>query len=895
MPVNWFARRKPDSLGAAANPQQQDARFAASFGDEIRQLRPDLKVRDDPLKSIYQTVAADKTGLSALCISGGGIRSASFALGILQCLAENKLLGEFDYMSTVSGGGYIGSFLSAWRKQLNGAIPPGLTARQDGREAPELAALRAGSNYLTPRTGVLSADTWTAMALIIRNLLLNWAIFLPFFMAVLLIPWFCRHLLAALPHAGLPPAAGLVGGAALLCFGLCCASYGRRRAMGKWLTERRFLVTVMLPVVLASMCFTAAARSFVAVNNPAGIPFGVVLIAFATGAASYFLAWCIATLCLNRGGHTQGEHIAYSKWQSMLQYAGDVLVWAGAGGLSGATLAWCLCQLATLGPGPLAVGGIVLTMLALFAGELVYVALRSYDRRGDMDREWLARSAGWLTAAAISWAVLAATALYGPLLQLWGKSAIAAAGGVSGLFTLVIGGSANTAATDAAKIGAKLTFTQLTAMAALVFAFCLSVFVATLDVALGHAIREWLHSENLAVLPLTGGALHGAGPFERCASDLVCGVGLFLFSFGLSYFVNVNRFSLHGLYRNRLVRTFLGSARMGPDTNRRPDPFTRFDPADNPDMHELRMALRPLHIVNVALNVVFSTNLAWQERKAVSFTISPLHAGCPLVGYRRAQCYGGPRGGISLGTAMAISGAAVSPNMGYHTSRLTSFLLMLFNVRLGCWLGNPAGPDYGCEGPRFGLLTMLQELANLTTADGRWVYLSDGGHFDNLGLYEMLRRRCRLIVVSDAGCDPNASLADLGDALRKAAIDFGVKTDFSRLAPNANKRPPVVGPYCWVADVTYADGEKGQIVYLRPTYTAAEPADVRSYAEADPTFPHDTTTEQWFGERQFEAYRALGQRQMDVICAVAIDSPPSPTAPLDSLVAKARKHIEMFH
>ena len=392
-----------------------------------------------------------------------------------------------------------------------------------------------------------------------------------------------------------------------------------------------------------------------------------------------------------------------------------------------------------------------------------------------------------------------------------------------------------------------------------------------------------------------GAALKGIWLFERCASDFACGVGLFLLSLVLSYFVNINRFSLHGLYRNRLVRTFLGSARMGPNGHRHPDPFTRFDPADNPHMHELRMALRPLHVVNVALNVVFSTNLAWQERKAVSFTISPMHAGCPLVGYRKARIYGGRHGGITLGTAMAISGAAVSPNMGYHTSRLISFLLMLFNVRLGCWLGNPAGPDYYREGPRFGLLTMLQELANLTTADGRWVYLSDGGHFDNLGLYEMLRRRCRLIVVSDAGCDPNASLADLGDALRKASIDFGVKTDFTRLSPNANKRPPIIGPYCWVADVTYADGEQAQIVYLRPTYTASESADVRSYAEADPTFPHDATAQQWFGERQLEAYRALGQRQMDVICGVKIgSSTTSDASPLDSLVAKARQHVEGF-
>ena len=509
-PVRWFTRlmraRKRDVLGAAANPEQQDGRFAAAFGDELRQLKPNLNVGGDPLASIYQAVAMDRSGLSALCISGGGIRSASFALGVLQSLAEHKLLGEFDYMSTVSGGGYIGSFLSAWRKQLNGAIPPGLTIRHDGREAPELSGLRAGSNYLTPRTGILSADTWTALALIIRNLLLNWAIFLPFFMAVLLIPWFCRHLLAALPRAGFPPAVGLWSGAVVLCFGLGCASYGRRRAIGGWLSERRFLATVLLPVVLASMCFTAAARSFVGVNHHARPLTEVVSISFAAGAAVYFLAWCVATICLKMGGRKSDPDLMRDgKWRFVEHYAGDVIVWAGAGGLVGATLAWCLCRLAELGSGPLAVGGIVLTMQALFAGELVYVALRSYDQRGDMDREWLARAAGWLTAVAISWAVLAAAALYGPWLQhqsgVWGRAAFVAAGGASGIFTLTIGGSARTAATDAAKIGAKLTFTQWTSIAGLVFAFCLAIGVATLDVALGRAIREWLQGENPAALP----------------------------------------------------------------------------------------------------------------------------------------------------------------------------------------------------------------------------------------------------------------------------------------------------------------------------------------------------------------------------------------------------------
>jgi hypothetical protein len=356
--------------------------------------------------------------------------------------------------------------------------------------------------------------------------------------------------------------------------------------------------------------------------------------------------------------------------------------------------------------------------------------------------------------------------------------------------------------------------------------------------------------------------------------------------------INVNRFSLHAVYRNRLVRAFLGSARRADPPVRKPDPFTNFDPADNP-----RLAKMPkgplLHVVNVTLNVVSTDNLAWQERKAESFTLTPLHAGNPLVGYQPTREFGSQDGGITLGTAMAISGAAVSPNMGYSSSPLLGFLLMLFNVRLGWWLGNPSGPDYRSEGPKFGLLTMLQELANMTTATGRWIYLSDGGHFDNLGLYEMVRRRCRFIVVSDAGCDPDAALADLGNAVRKSYIDFGVRIRFDSLDVTAGARPPQEGTFAWIGTIWYPGSpEPGWLLYLRPTYQGTETPDIRSYAEANPTFPDESTSEQWFGESQFEAYRALGAHEMELICAGGDDL--SRVQPLPLTLTGFRQRAEEF-
>ena len=185
--------------------------------------------------------------------------------------------------------------------------------------------------------------------------------------------------------------------------------------------------------------------------------------------------------------------------------------------------------------------------------------------------------------------------------------------------------------------------------------------------------------------------------------------------------------------------------------------------------------------------MVNSQRLAWQERKAESFTVTPL-----ALRHRRGLATADRRirrqdhaAGISLGTALAISGAAASPNMGYNSSPLVTLLLALFNVRLGWWLGNP-GPQgepsyYRSDGPKIAIEPFIAEMFGLTTDDGRYVYLSDGGHFENLGLYEMIRRRCRCIVVSDAGCDPEYGFEDLGNAVRKIAIDLGVYISFSEL------------------------------------------------------------------------------------------------------------------
>jgi hypothetical protein len=271
----------------------------------------------------------------------------------------------------------------------------------------------------------------------------------------------------------------------------------------------------------------------------------------------------------------------------------EFVVWVTAGALTGVMLAQGIWFAASVSMRWLTVLGISWTMLSIYAGELLYVGLRSYSSRGDMDREWLARAAGWLGAWAVSWAVAAVVALFGPrALQATALYVTGAVGGVSGLVALVLGSSASTAATTATRLTGRFSLTQLASLAGLVFALVLAIVVSWLDAAIDRLL-----------VTLPKGAI-GLPFLDALGAGLLIG-----FSAAASSFGNVNRFSLHAVYRNRLVRAFLGSARRGAAPSRKPDPFTGFDPDDNPNLSEMPTR-KPLHVVNVALNVVSSDNLA---------------------------------------------------------------------------------------------------------------------------------------------------------------------------------------------------------------------------------------------------------------------------------------------
>jgi hypothetical protein len=295
-----------------------------------------------------------------------------------------------------------------------------------------------------------------------------------------------------------------------------------------------------------------------------------------------------------------------------------------------------------------------------------------------------------------------------------------------------------------------------------------------------------------------------------------------------------------------------------------------------PSIKKLGKSRQPFHVVNTTLNLVSGENLGWQQRKGASFTVSPLHSGSLYLGYRDTRVYGGDDG-ISLGTAVAISGAAASPNMGSNSSAPLAFIMTLLNVRLGSWLGNPGfhgEGSYKASSPRGNLVPLFWEMTGNTNERCPWVYLSDGGHFENLAMYEMVLRRCRTIVVSDGGCDPKFTFDDLGNAIRKIRIDLGVPIDiqsrdmFPRPAPG---QPLESGSYVATAKIRYSavdpGAPDGTLIYLKPSVYDEDylPRDVYNYCQTSPDFPHESTADQWFSESQFESYRALGRHVIDVI------------------------------
>jgi hypothetical protein len=815
-------------------------------------------------------------------------------------LKSEGLLHKFDYLSTVSGGGYIGGWLSAWiaDKNLKTAVE-GLNkdlreSREDKRdpESEPIRHLRRYSNYLTPQLGVTSADTWTLIATVIRNVFLNWLMLIPLMAAALMLP----RLFAGLAISQSRHATNCVIWAVVIA-GLVCtliATAYSTADLPKWRTDRvakitsgRFVLLCVIPL-MASAWLISLGWFWLSANflgsaeqlSEWAIKRGTKWMLWPPGAWSFIVGlWAASFLGGLIGGVATGK-LTFSNSIKKYRESAGVLATAAAGGVG---LWWVLTwlfeglfpytndavRLNFLCFAPSLVLLIFLLMNFLFVGTLSYVTTSE-------DREWWARSSGWILVAAVVWALLSAVSVWGPvgvmaLIQsdyTWVKTIVAAIGGLSGIVTALVGHSTSTTGPKQQSNSKSGLWLTIGALLFIIFLLvCVSFGTSWVLAKLSGVGTDIPQHKPGTLLDFRAYYPTTVLSYPTCHLFWLF-VGLAGCGWLVGWLINVNQFSLHAMYRARLIRAFLGASR---GAARKPHWFTGFDPKDNIDMHQL--ATQPprklFHVVNTAMNLVSGKDLAWQERMAQSFTISPLHSGSWLTGYRPSKKFAL---GIGLGTAITISGAAASPNMGYHSSPLVTFLMTLFNVRLGWWVANPGTPGnryWQKAGPQHAAWPLICEAFGYTTSDFTYVNLSDGGHFENLGLYEMILRRCRHIVVVDAGHDTDYAFEDLGNAIRKIRIDFGIDIEIkiNFIAPDKDKTHLA---RCAVGQIRYDRVDEaapiGELIYIKPVLRKGEPVDVYNYHKAHPEFPHESTNDQWFSESQLESYRMLGFYTIREMC-----------------------------
>jgi hypothetical protein len=947
------------------------------------------ELENDFLKETYlyaMRLEALEMGLVGLAFSGGGIRSATFNLGILQALADARLLKLFDYLSTVSGGGYIGGWFAAWVKRAGSLarveeqLRPGRDSQAEGRsEPPFLPAdgepepiyhLRSYSSYLTPRRGLFSADSWVLAATYMRNVLLNQLILLPLVLALLLAPRFILPLYA-LYEPGLDIPVYLTS-IALLGFALVSIGVSLNR-MSKVRHRRysfkvpiqtrtiRLHLFIIIPLLLFAILmpwelsydfwynnsadvfnWLPAQRSGLAHFLEGHLPLGVewlrakdsdgatqawvtsrysdesappLLVASTVGLLGSplkegpLLATCALPPAPQPGaGHHLAWIVVLGTWFGLLALGihvilGIVFGWWRAftvfllkalfvflSGFAAIALYYVVFGIALEEVYPqdwsnafLATAGPPLVFLLIALAMFFAVGLFGKNLTEDV-REWWASLCGHLFVYAVVWGSVVGIALFGPPLLVaaseWGQAAlgsawvaIAVAGVLAGRRSQTQGGRGNRVLERVALIAPHVFLGGLFLLLSLVAAASFRNLPNPEDPSFAAYYRKLNDVRCLGIAWRMG---------------ICVAVALFM-----AWRVDVNLFSLHGMYANRLVRCYLGASRRkdrdlairdvpggtpvpssGPI--RSPNAITGFDPEDDLELRRLRIGaaqatagagepqdtpyLGPLLLINTAMNLVGGDELAWQERKAESFVLTPWYCGSQSTGFQLLPDSGDKA--LLLGSAMTLSGAAVTPNMGYHSSPPVTAFLTVFNVRLGGWVANPSFDVPRNTGPRMGLLCLRNELFGWTNSRSSYVYLSDGGHFDNLGVYELIRRRCRYILACDAGADPSASFEDLGNLIRKCRTDFGVriKIDVTPL------QRPGGGSFsrwhCAIGKVLYHDvdagAEEGVLVYIKASLTGDEPADVIQFQAQHPQFPHHSTVDQFFNETKFESYRALG-------------------------------------
>lgn len=723
---------------------------------------------------------SDELRLTGLALSGGGIRSASFSLGVMQALAHNGWLKNFDYLSTVSGGGYIGASVSWLLSQehdpdttgikrfgldrqtfpygtypMSGSDPelrrkantddtqaagaaPGLDQIYKGKL---LRYLRQGAKYLTPGDGI---NATSLVAIILRGALVSLCVYFGLLLALFFITAY--PLLAYTPaDLGLPKDADNLA----LWFGLLLAGL----------------------FVVFSLGYTMPTRVWSKSKSERG---------------------------------REDEKSAAYRWRQIYERKASTLL--------------------------------TLTVALLVIGTVPAV----YDGLQALDKTYAPKGSdlpGWV----------------GGLSTLFGA--------LSAVFAFF-----KTSSGKKGRIPMGLVVTVATA--AIWFGLLLLAY------HFAHELSEC--TTGLDTVALIGGTA----------------LAIAILSAFLGWATNINYLAIHRYYRDRLMELFM------PDIDKVLDGkiATRAAAsADKMPIHELlaendskgiEANPAPYHLINTNVVLESSNIPKFRGRGGDNFILSPYFCGSNATGWRKSEDF--MDGRMTLPTAMAISGAAVNPSTGIGGQGVTrqpllSMLMGLLNIRLGYWASNPnpnprkkagtrlSGKQKSRGVPNF-LFPGLCEIffRSRLNEEGDFVQLTDGGHFENLALYELIRRRTRLIVLCDGGADPDYQFTDFANAVEKVRVDFGTLIlcdceDLQALVPRcktdadtADDAIPCAERGYIMCPIIYPDNSQGRLIYLKTSFFKQLSADLYGYKKTHPQFPDEPTSDQFFDEKQFEAYRELG-------------------------------------
>lgn len=707
-----------------------------------------------------------QTHLVGLAFSGGGIRSAIFNLGLLQTLAKRKALHYCDYLSTVSGGGYIGSCLSS----LLANNPEASTTKDqfplreeyegELEERKEISYLRATKNYLGLSRGIFNLDNWHVVGMLLSGLFLMNAFPLALMISFTLLLYVIEE--------------------SFYFFGLEDIFYW-------WFGINH----VKQPDLL-------------------GIQTLVYLIAIIAALKIGWIRWRKVLPFVSTSYERRQQHdrrIAH--W-----------TWVATGLVVGA-----------------------------FLFDFIYSEAWRWSSSEDAQDQFFSPVLFFVSISSLILIIGGQLKLYGSQMRQQGLEIIMSMALMILLITLPIGFLSIVYKAE--------YFSHLIQLSVLTqehpeherilkefreIYIQQEGYIDKVLEAFAPQLKNIDHSDHITH--------HLKEHYTKTKTFILTTLSsIILILLFIGVLTNINYASQHYFYRDRLSHTFL-IRRMNDKVEVYPRLLLK-------DLHQHHNG--PYHLINTTLNIPHSDlqdNPYSKGRGADFFLFSKYYCGSESTGYRRTDTY--KRGLSKLATAMAISGAAVSPEMGtLSTNPFIAFMMTLLNMRLNLWMLNPCidRPPKFIFWPAY----LLRELLRKGNEHDALLNLSDGGHLENLAVYPLLRRRCRLIIASDVSADPHLQLESLANLQRKARIDLGIEiqlTNLSRL--RANSEEPNQTHFI-LGTIHYPHHETGILLYIKASLIGEEPEDILAYQREDFSFPHQTTADQFFDEQQFESYRRLGE------------------------------------